>query len=78
MRRQEALYDSGRRHRILMWEGALRALVCSPAVLAAQLDRLASLTGPGQRRPGDRPLQRTTEDPPGERFLDLRRPTGHR
>lgn len=28
-----------------MWEGALRALVCSPAVLSAQLDRLASLTG---------------------------------
>lgn len=45
VRRQEALYDSGKRHRILMWEGALRALVCSPAVLAAQLDRLASLTG---------------------------------
>ncbi|RBL87663.1 hypothetical protein DDE05_01890, partial [Streptomyces cavourensis] len=45
VRRQEALYDSGKRHRILMWEGALRALVCSPAVLAAQLDRLVSLIG---------------------------------
>lgn len=45
VRRQEALYDSGKRHRILMWEGALRALVCSSAVLTAQLDRLASLTG---------------------------------
>lgn len=45
VRRQEALYDSGKRHRIIMWEGALRALVCPPAVLAAQLDRLAGLTG---------------------------------
>lgn len=45
VRRQEALYDSGKRHRIIMWEGALRALVCAPAVLAAQLDRLAGLTG---------------------------------
>lgn len=45
VRRQEALYDSGKRHRIIMWEGALRALVCPPAVLTAQLDRLSSLTG---------------------------------
>ncbi|MFG3409941.1 helix-turn-helix domain-containing protein [Streptomyces sp. NPDC048142] len=45
VRRQEALYDPRKRHRIIMWEGALRALVCSPAVLAAQLDRLSSLTG---------------------------------
>ncbi|MFF8444772.1 helix-turn-helix domain-containing protein [Streptomyces californicus] len=45
VRRQEALYDPGKRHRIIMWEGALRALVCPPTVLAAQLDRLSSLTG---------------------------------
>lgn len=45
VRRQESLYDSGKRHRIIMWEGALRALVCPPAVLAAQLDRLSGLTG---------------------------------
>lgn len=45
VQRQEALYDAGKRHRIIMWEGALRALVCPPAVLAAQLDRLSSLIG---------------------------------
>ncbi|MBV7670615.1 helix-turn-helix transcriptional regulator [Streptomyces halstedii] len=45
VQRQEALYNPGKRHRIIMWEGALRALVCPPAVLAAQLDRLSSLIG---------------------------------
>ncbi|MFJ3186146.1 helix-turn-helix domain-containing protein [Streptomyces halstedii] len=45
VQRQEALYNPGKRHRIIMWEGALRALVCAPAVLAAQLDRLSSLIG---------------------------------
>ncbi|KOY57980.1 MULTISPECIES: helix-turn-helix domain-containing protein [unclassified Streptomyces] len=45
VRRQEALYDSGKRHQIMMWEGALRALVCPPPVLAAQLDRLLSVIG---------------------------------
>lgn len=45
VRRQEALYDTAKRHRIIMWEGALRSLVCSPQVLAAQLDRLVSMIG---------------------------------
>lgn len=45
VRRQEALYDSSKRHRIMMWEGALHALVCPPSVLAAQLDRLMSVIG---------------------------------
>lgn len=45
LRRQEGLYDSRKRHHILMWEGALRALVCPPSVLAAQLDRLMSVVG---------------------------------
>ncbi|WP_330332093.1 helix-turn-helix transcriptional regulator [Streptomyces sp. NBC_00536] len=45
VRRQEALYDSGKRHRIMMWEGALHAQVCPPPVLAAQLDRLLSVIG---------------------------------
>ncbi|MFF1339984.1 helix-turn-helix domain-containing protein [Streptomyces sp. NPDC058290] len=45
VRRQEALYDSGKRHQIMMWEGALHALVCPPSVLAAQLDRLLSVVG---------------------------------
>ncbi|MDT0542261.1 MULTISPECIES: helix-turn-helix transcriptional regulator [Streptomyces] len=45
VQRQEALYDSGKRYRFLMWEGVLRALVCPPSVLAAQLDRLMSVIG---------------------------------
>ncbi|MEU8464331.1 helix-turn-helix transcriptional regulator [Streptomyces sp. NPDC029003] len=45
IRRQEALYDSGKRYRIMMWEGALYARICPPPVLAAQLDRLLSIIG---------------------------------
>ncbi|MFD8865594.1 helix-turn-helix domain-containing protein [Streptomyces sp. NPDC059590] len=45
LRRQEGLYDSRKQYRIIMWEGALRALVCPPSVLAAQLDRLMSVIG---------------------------------
>lgn len=45
MRRQEALYRPGQVFRFILWEGALRALVCPSAVLAGQLDRLAGLVG---------------------------------
>lgn len=45
VKRQEALYDARKRYHIVMWEGALRALVCPPSVLAAQLDRLMSVVG---------------------------------
>ncbi|QKV95087.1 helix-turn-helix domain-containing protein [Streptomyces sp. NA02950] len=45
VKRQEGLYDSRKRYRIIMWEGALRARVCPPSVLAAQLDRLMSVIG---------------------------------
>lgn len=45
LRRQEGLYDSRKRYRIIMWEGALHALICPPSVLAAQLDRLMSVIG---------------------------------
>ncbi|MDX3019849.1 helix-turn-helix domain-containing protein [Streptomyces acidiscabies] len=43
--RQQGLSEPGRKYRILMWEGALHALVCPPSVLAAQLDRLVGLVG---------------------------------
>ncbi|MFF9899323.1 helix-turn-helix domain-containing protein [Streptomyces longispororuber] len=43
--RQAGLYRPGRKYRIMMWEGALRSLVCPPSVLAAQLDRLAGAIG---------------------------------
>ncbi|MER5629496.1 helix-turn-helix domain-containing protein [Streptomyces nitrosporeus] len=45
MRRQEVLYEAGRLFRVLVWEGALHALVCPREVMAAQLDRLAGLIG---------------------------------
>ncbi|MFF9571239.1 helix-turn-helix domain-containing protein [Streptomyces sp. NPDC014685] len=45
MRRQETLYERGKHHRVILWEGALHALPCAPEILAAQLDRLAGLIG---------------------------------
>lgn len=44
-RRQEWLYQPGRKMRVLLWEAALRSLICPPAVLAAQLDRLSGVIG---------------------------------
>ncbi|MFE4796256.1 helix-turn-helix domain-containing protein [Streptomyces sp. NPDC056708] len=45
MKRQEVLYESGRSFNVLVWEGALHAVVCPKHVMAAQLDRLAGLIG---------------------------------
>ncbi|GAB2829882.1 helix-turn-helix domain-containing protein [Streptomyces daliensis] len=45
MRRQEVLYEAGKMFRVLLWEGALHALICPREVLAAQLDRLVGLIG---------------------------------
>ncbi|MFG3104383.1 helix-turn-helix domain-containing protein [Streptomyces sp. NPDC048182] len=45
MERQSWLYQGGRRLHTLVWEAALHALVCPPAVLVAQLDRLAGTIG---------------------------------
>ncbi|MEU2510583.1 helix-turn-helix domain-containing protein [Streptomyces syringium] len=45
MKRQEALYETGRLFRFLLWEGALHALVVPRPVMAAQLDRLIGLIG---------------------------------
>ncbi|MER5305572.1 helix-turn-helix transcriptional regulator [Streptomyces lasiicapitis] len=43
--RQEWLFQAGRRFHVLIWEAALRSLICPPPVLAAQLDRLAGIIG---------------------------------
>ncbi|MCB8902746.1 MULTISPECIES: helix-turn-helix transcriptional regulator [unclassified Streptomyces] len=43
--RQEWLYQPGRKLRVLMWEAALRSLICPPSVLNAQLDRLTGMVG---------------------------------
>ena len=45
MRRQEALYHPERQFQFLVTEAALRARVCPPMVLRAQLDRLLALSG---------------------------------
>ncbi|MBX9397495.1 helix-turn-helix transcriptional regulator [Streptomyces sp. TRM72054] len=45
MERQKWLYQGGRRFHALVWEAALRTLVCPPSVLVAQLDRLAGQIG---------------------------------
>ncbi|MYZ38345.1 helix-turn-helix transcriptional regulator [Streptomyces sp. MnatMP-M17] len=45
MKRQEVLYQVGKLFRVLIWEGALHALICTPPVMAAQLDRLIGLIG---------------------------------
>ncbi|MGW5336058.1 helix-turn-helix domain-containing protein [Streptomyces bauhiniae] len=45
VQRQEWLYRPGRKLHVLMWEAALRSLICPPTVLAAQLDRLTGMIG---------------------------------
>lgn len=45
MRRQEVLYEAGKLFRVLVWEGALHALMCPRETMAGQLDRLVGLIG---------------------------------
>ncbi|CAM5628538.1 XRE family transcriptional regulator OS=Streptomyces alboniger OX=132473 GN=CP975_15160 PE=4 SV=1 [Streptomyces alboniger] len=45
VRRQEWLSQRGHRLRVLIWEAALRTLICPPSVLAIQLDRLTAMIG---------------------------------
>ncbi|MFD5508280.1 helix-turn-helix domain-containing protein, partial [Streptomyces sp. NPDC127051] len=45
MRRQEVLYEAGRLFRVLLWEGALHALVCPRDIMTSQLDHLVELIG---------------------------------
>ncbi|MEU5996366.1 helix-turn-helix transcriptional regulator [Streptomyces sp. NPDC047197] len=44
-RRQEWLSERDHRFRVLIWEAALRSLICPPSVLAIQLDRLTAMIG---------------------------------
>ncbi|MFJ8466605.1 helix-turn-helix domain-containing protein [Streptomyces swartbergensis] len=68
MRRQEWLYRPGKRLHLLMWEGALRAQVCPPAILAAQLDRLLGVVGMDTVRLGIVPLDAALPLPPANPF----------
>ncbi|MEU0433713.1 helix-turn-helix transcriptional regulator [Streptomyces sp. NPDC006290] len=56
MRRQEVLYEGDKTFRVLVWEGALHALVGPAEVMAGQLDRLIGLIGLPQITLGIVPL----------------------
>jgi transcriptional regulator with XRE-family HTH domain len=68
IRRQEGLYEPGRTYRIMMWEAALYSLVCPPAVLLAQLDRLASISGLDTVELGIVPFTASLKIYPGNSF----------
>lgn len=68
MKRQECLYDSRRRYHILLWEGVLHARICSPSVLAAQLDRLVGVIGLDTVELGIVPFEASLKIPPGIGF----------
>ncbi|WP_042382814.1 helix-turn-helix domain-containing protein [Streptacidiphilus melanogenes] len=56
IQRQQLLYEPGRSFHFLVWEAALRVLICPSAVMAAQLDRLAGVVGLDTVRLGIVPL----------------------
>ncbi|MFG1958428.1 helix-turn-helix domain-containing protein [Nonomuraea sp. NPDC049028] len=68
MKRQELLYNGGRRYHIILWEPVLRALICPPSVLAMQLDRLMGVIGMDTVELGIVPLSASLKIPPGVGF----------
>ncbi|MFB8237425.1 helix-turn-helix domain-containing protein [Kitasatospora purpeofusca] len=68
VRRQESLYRSGKQYRIVMWEAALRARLCPPAVMAAQLDRLSGVIGLDTVTLGIVPFEAQLRLPPANGF----------
>ena len=68
LKRQAALYTSGRRYRIVMGETALHARVCPSSVLAAQLDRLSGVIGLDTVELGIVPLGARLKIPPANGF----------
>ncbi|MFJ6440900.1 helix-turn-helix domain-containing protein [Streptomyces sp. NPDC091649] len=68
MRRQEALYETGRSFRFLVWEAALYVLTCPQDVMAAQLDRLTGLVGLDTVEIGVVPLGAQLRRAPGHGF----------
>lgn len=68
MKRQELLYSSDRRYHIILWEPVLRSLICPPAVLTAQLDRLTGVIGMDTVELGIVPLGASLKVPPGSGF----------
>ncbi|WP_019074460.1 helix-turn-helix domain-containing protein [Streptomyces hokutonensis] len=68
MQRQQALYDPVKRFHLILWEAALRALVCPPSVLAAQLDRLSGAVGLDTVELGIIPFRASLKIPPATAF----------
>ncbi|MGW2543861.1 helix-turn-helix domain-containing protein [Kitasatospora sp. NPDC001574] len=68
VRRQETLYRPGKQYRIVMWEAALRARLCPPAVMAAQLDRLSGVIGLDTVTLGIVPFEAQLTLPPANGF----------
>jgi len=68
VRRQELLYRSGKRFHIVLWEAVLRARLCPPEVMAAQLDRLSGAIGLGSVSLGIVPFEAALELPPANAF----------
>ncbi|AVZ73671.1 transcriptional regulator [Streptomyces lunaelactis] len=71
LRRQEFLYDPGKRFEVLVSEAALRSVICPPSVLAAQLDRLAGLIGLDTVKLMIVPLSAPLKIPPANGFWIL-------
>ncbi|WP_250301066.1 helix-turn-helix transcriptional regulator [Streptomyces sp. A 4/2] len=71
MKRQEWLYQPGKKLQVLLWEAALRTLICPPSVLAAQLDRLVGVIGMDTVTLGIVPLGSTVKVPPANGFYIL-------
>ncbi|MEU1017650.1 helix-turn-helix transcriptional regulator [Streptomyces sp. NPDC005900] len=71
MRRQEWLYERGHQFHALVWEAALHALICSPAALMSQLDRLAGTIGMDTVRLGVIPLSAPLKIPAANGFWVL-------
>ncbi|MEU2430654.1 helix-turn-helix transcriptional regulator [Streptomyces sp. NPDC007861] len=68
MKRQEWLYQGGRRLHALVWEAALHALVCPPSVLVSQLDRLTGVIGMDTVELGIVPLEAPLKIPTANGF----------
>ena len=68
LKRQEWLYQPGKRLDLVMWDGALHSRVCPPEVLAAQLDRLLGVVGMDTIHLGIVPLDAGLRLLPGNSF----------
>ncbi|MFE9610291.1 helix-turn-helix domain-containing protein [Streptomyces sp. NPDC006012] len=71
MKRQEWLYRPGKRLNLLMHESVLRARLCPPEVLAAQLDRLLGVVGMDTVHMGILPLDANLDLMLGNSFCML-------